>query len=250
MWNTAVSRRRLGAFALFLSLSGCTAISDSKYELGQKIRTSQAWHDFDGCNQQCFTCDYRSGWKAGYYDVLTGGTGCAPVVPPKQYWKPPVFFEHDPNRRNDWYCGFQDGAACANCEPDHHYIQAFLPGPACCPTSPVSYSEVPVEPTEFPLEHVTSEPSMEPVQSVEPSEGEAPAAPETPPGETAPSEPVTPEEPAKGDEYDKSPEPSNTQRKLPAGVISRQRIVTQNKSATPSSESLLQQLVSNATKNQ
>jgi hypothetical protein len=130
MWNTAVYCKRWRTAALFLSLSGCTALSDCKYELGQKIRTKQAWHEFDGCNEKCFTVDYQSGWKQGYYEVLTGGDGRPPLVPPKKYWKPPVFVEHDPSRQDDWYVGYQDGAANAKCQPDHHYVPTFLPEPS------------------------------------------------------------------------------------------------------------------------
>ena len=90
MRNKVVHLGSWRLFALFFGLSGCTALSDCKYETGQKIRTSQAWHEFDGCNQQCFTSDYRDGWRKGYYDILTGGDGRPPVVPPKKYWKPPV----------------------------------------------------------------------------------------------------------------------------------------------------------------
>ena len=102
MWNMVGFRKSCNAVALFSLLSGCTTLTDCKYELGQKVRTKQAWHEFDGCNDRCFTLDYSCGWKQGYYDVLTGGDGRPPVVPPKKYWKPPVFTEHDPSRVNDW----------------------------------------------------------------------------------------------------------------------------------------------------
>ena len=132
MWNTAVSKGRLSALALLVSLSGCTALSDCKYELSQKVRTHQAWGEFDGCQSRCFTLDYSSGWKAGFYDVATGGTGCPPVFAPKKYWKAPVLCEHDPCRRDEWYAGFLDGAAYAKCQPDHHYLHPYLPPQNCC----------------------------------------------------------------------------------------------------------------------
>ncbi len=132
MWNTAGSRRCWSALALLLALSGCTSLSDCKYELGQKIRAKQAWEDFNNCQCESFSVDYGLGWKAGYYDVATGGTGCPPVVPPKEYWKPPVFCEHDPSKRDDWYCGFANGAACATSQPDFHYVKPCLP-PGGCP---------------------------------------------------------------------------------------------------------------------
>ena len=256
MWNKVVSRGKLSALALFLSLPGCTAISDCKYEVSQKVRTSQAWHEFDGCQDECFTCDYQSGWKAGYYDVITGGTGCPPVIAPKKYWKPPVVFEHDPCRRNDWYCGFQDGAACAKCQPDYHYLQTFMPGPAHCKPQCVSHGTVVSEPTEFPVEHLGAPPA-EPMTA--PAEGQVEQAPaattETAPAATAPETApmpmpegaVPPAETKPEQEYNKDPEPSSSQSDtVPADFISR-GLVRTNGTVPPETRSLLQQLVFNAT---
>lgn len=163
MWHKAVVRSGLGALALSLVFPGCTTFSDCKYEVSQRIRTSRAWHEFDGCNSESFTCDYSSGWKAGYYDVITGGDGRPPVVAPKKYWQPPVFFEHDPRGRDEWYTGFQDGARCARCEPDHHFVPTFMPD--CHPTSFSGSTVV----SGYPLEYST--PQAVPGSSVD----EAPA---------------------------------------------------------------------------
>jgi hypothetical protein len=121
-----------------ITFSGCAGISDCKYDLGQKIRTNQAWHAYDGCHDECFSCDYRQGWKAGYLDVATGGEGCPPLIAPKRYWKPPVFTHHDPSARDEWYCGYQDGAACAKTQPDFHYLKLWTP--ACPPVHAAGYS--------------------------------------------------------------------------------------------------------------
>lgn len=213
MRNKVVHRGSWRSFALFLSLSGCTALSDCKYEMGQKIRTSQAWHEFDGCNQQCFTCDYREGWKKGYYDVLTGGDGRPPVVPPKKYWKPPVFTQHDPSRQDEWYTGYQDGASCAKSQPDFHYVPTFM-APALHPAhfghetvEVISHGEHSVSPGfSHPMPEalgnsgapaVESAPGTDP--TVNPSENPA----STP--EAAPDAPKP-----KVDDYEKDPEPAST----------------------------------------
>ena len=260
MWNKVVSNGRLGAFALFLSLSGCTALSDCKYEVGQKIRTHQAWHEFDGCHSQCFTGDYRNGWKTGYYDVATGGEGRPPVIAPKKYWKPPVFVEYDPSRRDDWYCGFQDGAACAKSQPDHHYLQAYLSPRTCCPVQSASYPEVFEEPADFPLEHIHGDAALD----TAPTEGSA-APVETAPVEAAPvqlgqpdaEQPATEQapDPAPAPEaaeiYEQDPEPASTQNAPSANSTPRQRLVRKNQEqqqqqAKVVSDSRLQQLVLNA----
>ena len=166
MWNTVVWKKRWAGVALLSLFSGCTALSDCKYELGQKIRTGQAWHEYDGCHEDCFTLDYRSGWKAGYYDVITGGSGCPPLIAPKKYWKPPVFTEHDSSKRNDWYSGFQDGAACAKCQPDHHFLEVWSP-PTYCPVDSVSFTSTADIPTQFPMMELNEVPHEVPVAPTE-----------------------------------------------------------------------------------
>ena len=260
MWNKVVSKGQLSAFALFLSLSGCTALSDCKYEVGQKIRTSQAWHEFDGCHDQCFTCDYSSGWKAGYYDVATGGEGCPPVIAPKKYWKPPVFVEYDPSLRDDWYCGFQDGAACAKCQPDHHYLQTYLPPRTCCPVQPACCPEVIDEPSDY----IQGDPAYGDPETDSPMPTEGPAteevapAPAVQPEVQQPSVEPTPTPapaPAAGENYEKDPAPASapaTTKHVPsANSTLRQRLVKQyqeqqRQQASAARESLLRQLVQNA----
>ncbi len=243
MLNRVVLRGRWRSFALFLSLSGCTALSDCKYEMGQKIRTGQAWHEFDGCNEQCFTSDYRDGWKQGYYDVLTGGDGRPPVVPPKKYWKPPVFTEHDPSRQNHWFTGYQDGASCAKTQPDFHYLPTFM-APSM---HPAFYGHETVE-VHAPVDHgVISEPhgpmpesiDNEAAPSVESAPGTAPMPnpavdPSTNP-ETAPPAP-------KPDDYEKDPEPSSTSRDSEQPSATQQLVASYRRPST----TYLDQLVRNA----
>lgn len=253
MRNTAVLHGRWSALALCLSLCGCTALSDCKYECDQKIRTCQAWHDFDGCNDECLTGDYRKGWKAGYYDVLTGGAGCPPLFAPKQYWKPPVFFQHDPGRRNDWYCGYQDGVACAKCEPDHHYLQVWNPcTPACFQSQTVSQPMIPSDLSpETVSEDVMFEPGMtetgEPSTSATSSEEPPNAEGHVDPAPSSVTEPpVTPDD----SNYEKDPLPSNIERNFPADWIHRDQLVGQSESFSDGPRidqgGLLQRLVENA----
>jgi len=243
MLNRVVHRGRWRSFALFLTLSGCTAISDCKYEMGQKIRTGQAWHEFDGCNDQCFTSDYRDGWKTGYYDVLTGGDGRPPVVPPKKYWKPPVFTEHDPSRQNDWFVGYQDGASCAKAQPDFHYVPTFM-APTMHPAyyghetvEVISSSESPMTPEAMqPMPEAEGSPAN---PSVEPSPGSDPTS--TPSVESAPTPEAAPPAP-KGEEYEKDPDPKTTRHES-SETSATQKLVAGYR--TPKS-SYLDQLVKNA----
>jgi hypothetical protein len=254
MWSRVVSRGRWGALSLFISLSGCTAMSDCKYEFGQKVRTSQAWLEFDGCNEECFSSDYRSGWKAGYYDVATGGTGIPPVIAPRKYWKPPVFCEHDPSRRDDWYCGFQDGAACAKCQPDYHYLQTFLPGPDCCPVHLVSHSPLSHPSAEFPLQPMVDDPAGLAPPATVPGAGISPADEQTGAPSQKPSGGRSDgADPSKND-YEEDPEPqpaptsSSSQRNT--DTILWERVVEWAPPTEARSQSLLEQLVLNASQNE
>ena len=240
MWNSLMVKGRWPAAALILSLSGCTALSDCKYEAGQKYRTSQAWHEFDGCNEQCFTCDYRDGWKKGYYAVLTGGDGQPPLVPPKKYWKPPVFTEHDPSLQNEWYTGYQDGASCAKSQPDFHYVPTFLPN---SPGSTVHASQsMPahihfdyaqpqsgiVEPAPGSPQGMMDDPASAGAAETGPSSGST--VPPTDSGEK-------PMPPSEG--YEKDPEPSSTGTpgpSVPVKLVAKSDV----------SSSLVRQLVLNA----
>ena len=258
MRNMAVLHGRWSALALCLSFCGCTALSDCKYECGQKIRTSQAWHEFDGCNEERFTSDYRKGWKAGYYDVITGGSGAAPVIAPKEYWKPPVFFEHDPRRRNDWYCGFQDGAACGKCQPDHHYLQTWLPScsPAGCQTHPVSHPSIPSDvPVGAPFEQPLADPMFEAGIAEPAADDSMPTVPM--PGTPEPSSQdagaVQPESVPGDSAYEADPEPSTTQTQFSDDWMTGSQ-VAETHSASPADPqppaiSLLQQLVQNSAVN-
>jgi hypothetical protein len=205
MRNMAVRAPLWKVVALLLLVPGCTCISDCKYELDQKIRTANAWSTFDSGG--CVSCDYKSGWKAGYYDVITGGTGCPPVIAPKKYWKPPVFCEHDPSKRNDWYCGFQDGAACAKCEPELHYLETFLP---CQHAVPVSHYQHAAPPQQFPIQHLA--PDMVPTEPMPlPTTDPVPLSPETQSQPEAAPKPMPGIDPA----YDQDPAPGETAPKNP-----------------------------------
>jgi hypothetical protein len=267
MWNMDVSRSRYCAVALLLILSGCTSLSDAKYELGQKIRTQQAWYSFDGSHNQSFTLDYSTGWKAGYYDVATGGEGCPPVIAPRRYWKPPVFCEYDPSRRDEWYCGFQDGAACARSQPDHHFLKTFLPPPTCCPVQNASCSEVVQQPNDLPIEHIVVNPDQG-VQETEETEATLPVldaatadvapVPTAAPAEVAPELPTLPmpqpsEEPARSatEDDEDDPAPVSVQPSPAENSTLQERLIRQyqdqlQQRANATHASLLEQLVLNA----
>ncbi|MEZ6127485.1 MAG: hypothetical protein R3C59_02225 [Planctomycetaceae bacterium] len=90
------------------------------------MRTQKAWEHYD-TGTLCCSSAYRKGWKAGYYDVLTGNCGTPPLFAPEGLSCPLNITWHCDEPRHDWYVGFQDGAACAHRQPDTHYLKPWLP---------------------------------------------------------------------------------------------------------------------------
>jgi hypothetical protein len=178
---------RLLPLLMLFSTVGCATLQDSSYEMTQHLRTEAAFFD------HLFTCeteggwDYSRGWKAGYFDVLTGGDGTPPLIAPHSYWSPWQIIWHCDQKRQKWYMGFQDGAMLASQQPDTHYLKLWSPlmagTPACLPTAcpPVEgpILGIPPEPT-------PAEPVVPPVPSESPSPPPAVPPPESPPASNPP----------------------------------------------------------------
>ncbi len=157
---------------ILVPMLGCASLQDATYELSQRTRTSSAWRSLPDCaKQSCNPRDYQRGWKDGFYDVTTGGTGCPPVVAPPCFWLPSQIVRHCDNRRNAYYSGFQDGAAHAIRFPDTHHLKAWgscdCPLPSCqncpesscgCPIGSCGMSTAPEPTAPEPTEMVTEAP--------------------------------------------------------------------------------------------
>ena len=143
-------------FGVLLSGAGCTGLSEMRYRHTQKHRTCAAWRCYDAASSCHYGCDYEAGWKAGYYDVLTGGCGQPPVVAPRKYWDPKQIINDCDQKRHRWYVGFQDGAAAAKRCPDTHYLKLWMP-PSCrpgieaCPVGPGPAIGTDLTPTSSPV---------------------------------------------------------------------------------------------------
>jgi hypothetical protein len=95
--------------------AGCAELQDQHFRTCNRIRSQQAWNACVPLYDKLFEVspDYRKGWKAGYYDVLTGGGGKPPAVPPSRYFCP---YYQTPDGRMEieyWYFGFHKGATAA-----------------------------------------------------------------------------------------------------------------------------------------
>ena len=180
--RTLMRYRQLFLVATVCSMGfGCATISDCTYECKQKVRTEKAWLHYDGCEDACYSLPYRHGWKAGYYDVVTGGDGCPPMFAPERYSSPFKILHHCDEPRHDWYIGFQEGAMCARQCPDTHYLKAWMPPPPMCPVS--SHREV-FQPADAHIEQIVDPefvaPEAVPAEAVETDEVTLPAAAQPP----------------------------------------------------------------------
>jgi hypothetical protein len=136
---------------VLVPLAGCASLTDFQYEQTQRSRARAAWHEHGVATMpSAYAHDYRTGWKDGFYDVVTGGKGCPPVVAPCHYWKPSQILEDRDQARHAYYSGFQDGVAAALQYPQTHYLPLWsscecplpvcenrcCPTTTCCPTEP------------------------------------------------------------------------------------------------------------------
>ncbi len=108
----------LMSLLLLLSLTGCASISDRWHNPGtcvkNKCRAHHAWCKWCWCYDDV---DHRhhfgKGFRAGYRDVLEGGKGCQPTLPPRCYWKSCYQTCEGREKVNAWFDGFSHGALAA-----------------------------------------------------------------------------------------------------------------------------------------
>lgn len=81
-----------------------------------------------------FTNDYQAGFIQAYEDVLTGGTGKTPAVPPEKYWRAHYRTAAGHCRANDWFEGYEHGSARVRSKGSTRWTQ--IPSPNVCRQPP------------------------------------------------------------------------------------------------------------------
>lgn len=106
-----------------------------------------------------YSRDFRCGFKDGYADYLfAGGTGNPPPVPPRCYWNACYQTPEGHQAIEDWFAGFQAGAAAAKASGKRELVTVpastalppsdpppQLPPPPPPPSLPVSPQTTPEE---------------------------------------------------------------------------------------------------------
>lgn len=98
-----------------LGLCGCAASwQDLHYAAVNKTRAEYAWYSSTSVSDR-WHCgsDYAHGYKAGYYDAVTGKGCTLPPVPPPCYWSTKYQCCEGQKHIQDWYRGYQCGVAAA-----------------------------------------------------------------------------------------------------------------------------------------
>lgn len=99
-------------------LMGCAAIGDhiidAEVDTRNHFLAQTSWHTWSWCYEDLdYPYHFARGFKAGYRDILDGGNGCQPTLPPRTYWKPKYQTADGRQRVNAWFDGFSHGALAA-----------------------------------------------------------------------------------------------------------------------------------------
>lgn len=118
-WRCTLGFRRIATLILAAGFSagvcGCASVGrlSSVSRVSPTIATHLAWGQYDsGLLISRHSREFAAGWKAGYLNVLTGGDGRAPIIPPERFWIEGSL-GRDCNAQHDWLKGFAQGARCA-----------------------------------------------------------------------------------------------------------------------------------------
>ena len=103
---------------LTTALSGCASVFDGVVSCETGIRNhvlaQKAWGHWSWCYDNLdHPCHFAKGFKAGYRNILEGGSGCQPTLPPQLYWKPCYQTPEGRCKINSWFDGFSHGALAA-----------------------------------------------------------------------------------------------------------------------------------------
>ena len=103
---------------LLLTATGCNAMRDSindcETRLRNEVLSQKAWCQWSWAYDDLdHPYHFSKGFKAGYEDVVAGGKGCQPTLPPRCYWKPCYQSAAGRSKINAWFEGFSHGALAA-----------------------------------------------------------------------------------------------------------------------------------------
>lgn len=99
-------------------LPGCSVIHEEIIETETCVRNcilaQKAWGHWSWCYKDLdHPYHFSKGFKEGYQNILEGGSGCQPTLPPECYWKPCYETPEGHCKIHAWFDGFSHGALAA-----------------------------------------------------------------------------------------------------------------------------------------
>jgi len=103
---------------LFFAAAGCSAIQDHciNFETSTRncVLAEKGWMRWASCYKGMDNkMHFAKGFKEGYQNILEGGKGCQPTLPPRWYWKPCYQSAAGGFKIAAWFDGFTHGAVAA-----------------------------------------------------------------------------------------------------------------------------------------
>ncbi len=103
---------------LLISSAGCSAIQDHCITFETNTRNTvlaeKGWMNWASCYENVnYKLHFAKGFKDGYTNILEGGKGCQPTLPPRCYWKPHFQTPEGKAKTNAWFDGYSHGAVAA-----------------------------------------------------------------------------------------------------------------------------------------
>ena len=164
------------------SLTGCAAVTDGLSGLEDCVRhkcqAQQAWNQWSWCYDELdHPHHFARGFKTAYRDVIEGGQGCQPTLPPKCYWKSKFQSAEGRFKVNVWFDGYSHGALAAQQDGAGGWSQIPM-----SPTARMNLHMSTSQPQSF---GGTGHGAPPPVAALAPPPVVAPAPPDLPPSEAA-----------------------------------------------------------------
>ncbi len=155
--------------AVLLFAGGCSSLNDHVDEMSNQIHSEltamEAWARWSWCyDDLVHPHDFAKGFRAGYENILNGGNGCQPTLPPRHYWHSSFRNAEGNCRINAWFDGFSHGVLAAHKD------------------GAGSYGQIPLSPTA----RANWETARQPAPEYDWSASEAPPAP-VPPADVTPA---------------------------------------------------------------
>jgi hypothetical protein len=103
---------------VLLTTTGCNAIHDCVNDYEERtincVIAQKAWNEWSWCYDDLnYPWHFSHGFKDGYENVLGGGKGCQPTLPPRFYWKPCFKTAEGQCKVAAWFDGYSHGALAA-----------------------------------------------------------------------------------------------------------------------------------------